>query len=171
MIAFIQHKHLCFSSTLSVTVAADVTRSKPPCVSALRRSECEGDWCVEIGRYESIASSRKRSTPASMSITATTITTITKTITEQCKRTINNNAMTSTHKNQPGKRKRSPYKAPLTSRKEYCRYLAQKALSRHLDAGNEMLPIPWNTLATALASMGTSCLSTARTGRGGVRGG
>ena len=44
----------------------------------------------------------------------------------------------------------------LTSRKECCRYLAQKALSRHLAAGKETLPIPWNTLATALANMGTS---------------
>lgn len=45
----------------------------------------------------------------------------------------------------------------LTSRKECCRYLAQKALSRHLAAGKATLPIPWNTLATALANMGTSC--------------
>lgn len=57
----------------------------------------------------------------------------------------------------------------LTSRKECCRYLAQKALSRHLAAGKETLPIPWNTLATALASMGTSCFSNNKKNGNGER--
>ena len=90
--------------------------------------------------------------------------------------TMKNNASQKTEQWAKGERKESSFRAcyvrcslttsfphkkksvlrGLTSRKECCRYLAQNALSRHLAAGNDTLPIPWNTLATALASMGTS---------------